>query len=263
MTSLKDILEACLSPVGILTLLISSGFLVALIRRQSRVGSRLVYGGAALYLVILLTPLAEVLYSYLERFHPPMLKADESVRDVVVLSGYGEDMPFLPITSKLSVDMIARMAEGIRLFREIPKARLIVSGGLVRPRDPPIAQLMADFAKAMGVSGENIIVEGSSKTTYENLVEVKKIVGSRPFILVTSSAELRRAVAVARKLEMAPLPAPAAIWASRYYPAGMSASQWAWKIFEDTGPNANRLGYLQRACHEYIGYFWYWVLGRV
>ena len=71
-------------------------------------------------------------------------------------------------------------------------------------------------------------------------------------------------MAVARKLEMTPHPAPAGIWAARYYPAGMSWMQWGAKILEDVGyPTANRLGYLQRAYHEYVGYAWYWVLGRV
>jgi uncharacterized SAM-binding protein YcdF (DUF218 family) len=182
----------------------------------------------------------------------------------VVLSGYGEDLPFLPVTSKLTGEMIPRLAEGIRLYREIPGARLILSGGVVRQHDGPVAHLMADFAKAMGVPERDIIVEGRARTTYENLAETQKIIGSEPFILVTSSGEMRRAVAVARKLAMRPLPAPAAIWAARYYPAGMSWLEWSWKLAEDSGEaKAHRLSYLQRAYHEYVGYLWYWVLGRV
>jgi uncharacterized SAM-binding protein YcdF (DUF218 family) len=96
-----------------------------------------------------------------------------------------------------------------------------------------------------------------------NLVEVKKIIGSEPFILVTSSDGLQRAAAVARKLGMQPLPAPAAIWAARHYPAGMSWLEWGWKVLEDMGPSTDRLIYLQRAHHEYLGYVWYWMLGRV
>jgi uncharacterized SAM-binding protein YcdF (DUF218 family) len=264
MTRLKDLLEICSSPVGLMTILFVAGVLVRMVRRQSRLGPRLVWSGAGLYLVFLLTPLAEVLYAKLEHPYPPMLRPDASVRNVVVLSGYGEDIAFLPVTSKLSVETVARMVEGIRLYRDLPAARLIVSGGVLRPGDPPVAQLMADFAKVLGVPGQQIVVEGMSATTYENLLEVKKIVAAEPFILVTSSGELRRAVAVARKLGMVPLPAPAAIWAARYYPAGMSWMQWGGKILEDVGyPTTNRFSYLQRIHHEYVGYFWYWMLGRV
>jgi uncharacterized SAM-binding protein YcdF (DUF218 family) len=135
---------------------------------------------------------------------------------------------------------------------------------VVREHDGPVALLMAEFAKAMGVPERDIVIEGRARTTYENLVETKKLIGAEPFILVTSSAEMRRAVAVAQKLAMRPLPAPAAIWASRYYPAGMSWQEWAWKVAGDSGEaKAHRLTYLQRAYHEYVGYAWYWVLDRV
>jgi uncharacterized SAM-binding protein YcdF (DUF218 family) len=264
MTSLKELPEICFSPVGLMTILFASGILVSAFRRESRMGRRLVSSGAGLYLVFLLTPLAEVLYANLEHPYPPMLHADASVRTIVVLSGYGEDLPFLPVTSKLTGEMIPRMVEGIRLYREIPGARLILSGGVVRQQDGPVANLMADFARVMGVPNQDIVVEGLSTTTYENLVEVKKIIGSEPFIFVTSSGELRRAAAVARRLGMKPLPAPAAIWAARYYPAGMSWLEWGWKVIEDMGYSTiDRLSYLQRAHHEYLGYVWYWVLGRV
>jgi len=264
MTSLKSLLEACFSPVGLVTILFASGILVRAFRGQSRMGHHLVWSGAGLFLVFLLTPLAELLYANLEYPYPPMLHPDASARTIVVLSGYGEDDPFLPVTSKLSAETISRMAEGIRLYREIPDAKLIVSGGILRHQDSPIANLMADFAKIMGVPNQDIIVEGRSTTTYENLLEVKKIIGSEPFILVTSSGDLRRAVAVARKLGMKPLPAPAAIWAARNYPAGISWMRWGWNVLEGIGyPTMNRFIYLQRAYHEYLGYVWYWMLGRV
>jgi len=264
MTVLTELLETCFSPVGLVTLLLASGLVASAFRRESRMGRHLVSSGAGLYLLFLLTPLSEVLYANLEHAYPPMLHPDPSVRTIVVLSGYGEDFPFLPVTSKLTGEMIPRIAEGIRLYREIPGAKLILSGGVVRQQDGPVANLMADFVRAMGVPDRDIVVEGGSTTTYGNLAEVKKIVGSEPFILVTSSGELRRAAAVARRLGMKPLAAPAAIWAARYFPAGMSWLEWGWKFIGETGyPKTQRLGYLQRAYHEYIGYVWYWMLGRV
>lgn len=264
MSTAKALLDAWFSPIGLITLLLASGLLVSAFRRESRVGRRLAWSGIGLFLLFVLTPLAEVLCATLEHAHPPMLRPDRSVRTIVVLSGSGEDLPFLPVTSKLTGETIPRVAEGIRIYRELPEARLILSGGVVRQSDGPIANLMADFARAMGVPDRDILVEGRSTTTYENLVEVKRIVGSEPFILVTSSIELRRATAVARKLEMKPLPAPAAIRAARYYPAEMPWLQLGWKIVTDSGyPKAHRLSYLQRAYHEYIGYLWYWMLGRV
>lgn len=264
MASMRGMIEICSSPVGIVTILLFAGLLLSVFRKQSRSGPRMLSGGAGLLLTFVLTPVAEIVYAELEHSYPPMLLATTSVSTVVILSGYGEDMPDLPVTSKLTGEMIPRMVEGIRLYRQIPGAKLLLSGGVVRKGDPPVANLMANFAKSLGVPDQDIVVELMSTTTYENLVEVNKVIGARPFILVTSSGGMRRAMAVARKLGMTPSPAPAGVWAARYYSDGMSLPAVAWKALLDTGtPLPERLEYLQRAHHEYLGYAWYWMQGRV
>jgi uncharacterized SAM-binding protein YcdF (DUF218 family) len=259
-----ELIELWLSPTGLLAVLFAVGLGASAIRRRSPLGRRLLCTGAGLYLLFVMTPLAEVVYLGLERCCPPMLAPDPSVRTVVVLAGYGEDLTFLPITSRLTGEVIPRLAEGIRLYRELPTARLVLAGGVAHRGDRPVAEQMAEFARAMGVPQQDIVIEGRSATTYENMLELKPIVGAAPFLLVTSSAEMRRAAAVARKLGMYALPAPTSIWASRYYPAGMSWLKFVRKAIGDIGyPKAHRLTYLQRAHHEYAGYMWYWLLGRV
>jgi len=190
--------------------------------------------------------------------------ASAGVCAIVVLGGYGGDFTSLPATSKLSTETMVRMVEGIRLSRQLPGVKLVVSGGVAREQEPSVAQLMADAAAAMGVPERDLVIEAKSETTYENLVEVKKKIGSAPFILVTSACDLRRAMAVALRLGMKPLAAPAAIWAAQVYPAGMSWSDWIFTVVGDIAtPSTNRFAYLQRAYHEYLGYVWYWMLGRV
>jgi uncharacterized SAM-binding protein YcdF (DUF218 family) len=155
------------------------------------------------------------------------------------------------------------MVEGIRLYRQVRGARLIVSGGVLKTGHRPIAEQMADFAIALGVPRADVVMEQTSKTTYENLREVQKIVGTQPFILVNTALDLRRSMAVARKFGMKPLPAPAAIWAAHHYPAGMTWTALGWRMLEDTRPGTGRLTHLQWAYHEYLGYVWYWMLRRV
>lgn len=266
MTIFKRLIESCFSPIGVMTLLFIAGFVATRLRRQSRLGCRMIGCGAGLYLLFLFTPISEVLVAGLERPFSAVLHPDAStgIRTVVVLSGYGEDFSFLPATSKLAGDTISRMVEGIRLYRELPGARLILSGGIVRDEDGPIARLMADFGREMGVPDQDMVIEGQSTTTYENLVEVKKIIGAEPFLLVTSACDLRRATAVARKLGMKPFAAPAAIREAQHFPAGMSLRDWTWRLVESlTKPNTSRLKYLQWAYHEHVGYIWYWILGRI
>jgi uncharacterized SAM-binding protein YcdF (DUF218 family) len=266
MTDLKQWLEACFSPAGIMTLSFLTGIFILAFRPASRLGRRLVVCGAGLYLAYIFTPAAELLITKLERPYPPVLHPDASagIRTVVVLSGFGEEIPGIPVTSRLSLETIARLAEGIRLYREIPGAKLVLSGGVVREHDGPIAAMMAEFAGVLGVPARDLLKEGNSTTTYENLVEVKKIIGAQPFYLVTSACDLRRAMAVARKLEMKATAAPAAIWAAQHFPAEASWSEWAGNLAESMlTPSTNRLTYLQWAYHEYMGYLWYRALGRL
>jgi len=266
MTTLQGTIETCFSPIGIVTLLFVVGLVLNAFRRTSPAGRRLVWAGGCLYLVVFLAPLAEILVFGLERPFPPMRHVDASagVRAIVVLADYGENIRYLPVTSKLSMEATVRVVEGIRLSRELPGVPLVVSGGVLSEGDTPVAQLMADLARAMGVPEAGIVIEGKSTTTYENLVEVRKIVGSEPFILVTSAYHLRRATAVAHKLGMKPLAAPAAIWAARSYPAGTRWLDWTQMVVQQADdPSTSRFAYLQSAYHEYVGYVWYWILGRV
>ncbi len=266
MDTLKRTLEVTISPLGIMSLLLAGGVMLSLFGRHPRQGRRLLVSGALLYLIFTFSPLAEILMRGLEKPFEPMLvpPGEPKIDRIVVLSGYGEFCPAFPVTSNLSGETVGRLAEGIRLHRLLPGSKLIVSGGVVREGDGPIAGLMADFARQLGVRAEDILVEGNSTTTYENLLEVRKMVGSNPFVLVTSACDLWRASAVARKLGMAPIPAPAGIWALKDYPARMNAGQWATSLLGGFAhPSPTRLARIQWAYHEYVGYVWYRLLGRV
>jgi uncharacterized SAM-binding protein YcdF (DUF218 family) len=266
MDTLKQIVEVAISPLGIMTGLLAIGTVFSLSGRYLRQGRRFLVSGALLFLIFTFSPLAEILIRSLERPFEPMLvpPTESKVDRIVVLSGYGEYYPAFPVTSSLSGETVCRLAEGIRLHGLLPGSRLIVSGGVVREGDGPIAGLMADFAQQLGVRGEDVLVEGSSRTTYENLLEVRKMVGSSPFILVTSACDLWRASAVARKLGMRPVPAPACVWALQHYPARMEAREWITAFFGGFAhPSPARLTRMQWAYHEYAGYIWYRLLGRL
>jgi uncharacterized SAM-binding protein YcdF (DUF218 family) len=266
MDTLKRTVEVAISPLGIMSLFLVGGVILSLSGRRLRQGRRLLLSGVLLYLIFTFSPLAEILVRSLEKPFEPMLvpPAEPKIERIVVLSGYGEFHPAFPVTSSLSGETVGRMTEGIRLHRLLPGSRLIVSGGVVREGDGPIALLMADFARQLGVRGEDILIERSSSTTYENLLEVRKMVGSNPFVLVTSACDLRRASAVARKLGMVAIPAPACIWALQHYPASMNAGQWITSFLEGfVHPSPTRLTRIQWAYHEYAGYLWYRLLGRV
>jgi uncharacterized SAM-binding protein YcdF (DUF218 family) len=184
-----------------------------------------------------------------------MLKPPSSsgIDRIVVLAGYAEENKFFPITTVVSERTIGSISEGLRLYRQLPDAKLIMSGGVVREGERPLAASMSDFLQQMGVPAGDIIVEGNSRNTYENLSEVRKLIGSKPFILVAQACDLRRAMAVARKLDMNPTPAPACYWVLPRHTYSEAL------IY----PSTERLRRIQWACHEYVGYIWYKLLGRI
>ena len=86
------------------------------------------------------------------------------------------------------------------------------------------------------------------------------MLGTQPFVLVASACDLPRAMAVAHKLGMHPIAAPACIWTLQHHAADLSVREALEGL---TTPSLQRLPRLQWAFHEYVGYLWYKVLGRV
>jgi uncharacterized SAM-binding protein YcdF (DUF218 family) len=266
MEDIKKLIEIIFSPLGILVISTSAGVLLSFSRRRRQIALRLLNCAGILFLLFLFSPLAQYLMLGLERQYPPLLVPPISpkVDCIVMLAGYAEEIPGVPITSNVSEQTQCTLSEGLRLYRLLPGTKLITSGGIARTEDRPVAASMADFLKQMGIPAEALIAEGKSRTTYENLVEVKKIIGSRPFILVAQGCDLKRAVAVANKLQMKAIPAPAGLWTAQHHPPGMSFSKKIGDFLVSfSHPSLANLTRIQWAYHEYIGLLWYRLLGRI
>jgi uncharacterized SAM-binding protein YcdF (DUF218 family) len=265
METIKGLIEIIFSPLGILTLMTMAGVVLSLNKHRLHAGRRLLVCAGILFLLFLFSPLAQYLMLHLEREYPPLINLRESQADqIVMLAGYAEENPGVPITSNISEQTVVVLSEGLRLYRLNPEAKMITSGGIARKGDKPVAAIMADFLQQMGVPAKDLIVEGNSRNTYENLVEVKKIVGLRPFILVTLGCDLKRAAAVAKKLQMQAIPAPAGLWVAQHHPANVSFSERISDFFASFAhPSLTNLSKLQWSYHEYVGLLWYRLLGRI
>jgi uncharacterized SAM-binding protein YcdF (DUF218 family) len=265
MDFVKKSIEIILSPLGITSILIGIGIILSCTGRHPRGSRRFLSLGGLLFLVFLFTPISEYLMVQLEKDYPPMLNppAFPKTDRIVVLAGYAEENSEFPITAMVSERTIASMSEGLRLYHRLPGSKLVVSGGIVRKRERPAAAAMSDFLQQMGVPGEDIIVEGSSRNTYENLAKVKNLIGPGPFILVVQACDLRRAMAVARRLQMNPMAAPACHWALPHHMKRGTAGDVGMYLDAFLHPSTERLSRMQWAYHEYVGYIWYRLLGRI
>ncbi len=125
----------------------------------------------------------------------------------MVLGGGTSSDPDIPPVSRLSESSLAHLIEGMRLHRQLPTSKIILSGGRVFGTGSD-AEAMRDLAIQLGVAPENLIDEASSSDTESQAQNVGKIVGGDAFLLVTSASHMPRAMALFTKAGMNPVPAP-------------------------------------------------------
>jgi uncharacterized SAM-binding protein YcdF (DUF218 family) len=127
-----------------------------------------------------------------------------------------------------------------------------LSGG--RVFDPVSnAEVMAGIAGELGVDRGDIIVESRPKDTHDEACIIKSIVGSAPFVLVTSASHMPRAMFLFKKIGMNPIPAPTR------HRVKSNQSLSLGSFF----PHADDLHKSETAVHEYLGIAWAKLKGQI
>jgi uncharacterized SAM-binding protein YcdF (DUF218 family) len=184
------------------------------------------------------------LLSPLESQYPP-LHGDFSalgVSDVVVLGSSYSPRDGIPITAALDETGLVRIVEGVRLTLQLPGARLIVSGGNERPGFAP-ADGYAELARAFGVAESALVLLDESLDTGDEAVAVANLLGTSPFILVTSAYHMPRAMRLMERAGARPIPAP-----TQQRTAGSYKMTW-----HEWLPSGGGLRRTEEAVHEYLG----------
>ncbi len=194
-----------------------------------------------------------VLYS-LERSYAPLIveqiapQVRSQIRHVVVLgSGHVSD-PDLPTTAQIGGSSLYRLVEGVRIYRLLPGSKLIITGGVI-PDPVTNARVVGDVAHQIGVPVRDMIVEERPSDTVEEARMLHGLLGSAPFVLVTSAAHMKRAVRIFQDFGMRPVPAPTD-FIIKNRPGGTIAS-WL--------PNCGNLWISQRVIYEWLGEKWTWM----
>jgi uncharacterized SAM-binding protein YcdF (DUF218 family) len=225
-------------------------FLLWFTRRQ-RAGKALVTFGAMLLVGLSNIFISNALLRPLEHEYPPLVVAHigagaPAVSFIAVLGGWADHDPDVPITSHVSPALMVRLIEGVRLHREIPGSKLILSG------DNDSADSMAEMAEALGVSTEDILRLSKPRDTEEESQQIAPIVGPQRFILVTSASHMPRAMGLFRKRGLQPIAAPTDYLAPRH--RGQS---------DDFFPDGYSLLKSQVAFYEYLGQAWETLRGKL
>jgi len=255
---LKKIISSLFLPLPVCTVLLIIGLIFLWFTGRQRLGRVLVSLGAATLLLFSNASIPNLLLQPLER-HTPVLTTLEQVATLtqppvkwIVVLGAGDIYsPTLPPTTQLHDASLARIVEAVRLHRELPESKMVLSEGTTF-ENVPVAEVMGRAMRALGVEEKDIVLETQSRDTEESAQFVQAIVGKDRFILVTSASHMRRSQALFRKLGMDPIAAPTDYESSSQ---GLRLS--------DFYPSVGELHKADLALHEYLGLAWAKLRGKI
>ena len=149
-----------------------------------------------------------------------------------------------------------RVLYGARLYLAGKAPLLILSGGRISWRDggPPESADMAEIAQLMGVPADAILQDPTSLNTYQNAVNVKKILqdrGLNRILLVTSAFHMPRSLLIFKKQGVDAIPAATDFFVSEQNLKAIDLSPQARTL--NLLPDASKLNQVSKVMKEYIG----------
>lgn len=255
----KKIISHFLYPVSLLLMMQLAGLFLLWFTKKQRPGRRFITAASLFLVLCTCFTIPQRMLGRLESQYAALVspKSNASLGElpvnwVVVLGGGHVCAPERPALSQLNEASLGRLVEGIRIYRELPGSRLIVSGGSVFDQLSD-AEVLAKAAMEMGVPVEDILQEHGSRDTEEQALFIARMVGTDRFILVTSAYHMPRSMALFRGQGMTPVPAPTN-YQSTSCPEGTLA-----RLVPDPR------GFERATCavHEYLGMAWSKLRGRI
>lgn len=214
-----------------------------------------------LLLFLTATPLlSRMAISLLEARYPPFTATPTQKFDaVVVLSGSVLQKGSLRPADEPGDTSRQRTACGVELWLQGLAPKLLLTGGdaTVLRTGPPVSREMKRWALRLGVPESAIQVEENSRTTYENAVQTKALLGPAHILLVTAAYHLPRAVGLFEKQGFAVTPV-ACGYESTHHPQ----QAWEQKTGFDFIPTVGALNVSTEAIDEVAGILVYWITGK-
>lgn len=164
---------------------------------------------------------------------------------------------------RLSQNSLARLNEGIRIYKELEGAKLIFSG-YSATNNVTQAAITKDAAISLGIPEDDIFILETPSTTEEEAIAYKSVFRNTKaqLILVTSDIHMPRSMYLFRKHGLDPIAAPSDhILKKQYWKGSLSTDDdtTIFSIFEDDFWWKSHRGNFDKfsaAMHEYIGLLW-------
>jgi len=201
-------------------------------------------------------PVPDMMVRVLETKYGPVSPIPH-VDAVIVLSGAVNLQRSTPEYIEFG-DGVDRILTGIKLVQEGHADMLIITGGSgdIYDQTKSEAVFLRQFAINFGVPEEKILIDSSSRNTYENAVNTKAVMeqnGIYSSILVTTASHLPRSMGCFRKLGLEPIP----------YPVDFQSSPDPDYHILDVIPDTGALKKTSFVLHEYIGILAYKLAGYI
>lgn len=216
---LKKVVGFWLMPLPLSLALIVAGSCLLGLTRWKKTGRALALAGITWLVVCSNAGVGTWLVRGLESRYPaqPAFTADAPppaplarCAYVAVLGGGHSVVAGWPANQQLSDSALARIVEGVRIVRQLPAARLIVSGPSdSRDEGPTHASLLREVAVSLGVSRDRIIEIDTARDTEAEAVAIAAITRGAPVAVITSAWHMPRALALCRRQGIDALACPA------------------------------------------------------
>lgn len=245
MFELKKIVSSILMPLPALLIIGFLGLMLIMFTSKRKTGCLVVLFSLTSLTAISFQPVSSRLLMPLERQYEVFLPIEGTIDYVMVLGNGHVIDDRIPPTSELSRTALMRLAEGIRILRMYPGAKLILSG-YAGGTDTSHARMLAKVALALGVAKSDIILLESAQDTWEEARQAAAFVQQRTLVLVTSANHMPRAMNEFRAAGLSPIPAPTNFLAQ-------TDINQSWDKYT---PRARYLEQSERFWHESLGLIW-------
>ena len=192
--------------------------------------------------------LSKIISVKLERQYPVVARVNPDIRWVVILGGGSLKGVRAPVNYLLTPASIMRLLEGVRLYRQLPNSKLLLSGGNEsRDAKTSTAVNMSKLTALFDIPASAWVLEPKTINTAEEVIAIKKRVKDEPFYLVTSALHMPRAMALCHKKGLHAVAAP-----SNYPYYYDQAGNWKDQFVIDP----IYWVFIKHAWHEILGRLW-------
>jgi len=246
---LSKLFDHLVLPPGlfILLLLIGCGFYLF---KRRKVFWILLFSTLVLLYLFSIEPVHDLFLRPLEDRYPPVSIEEAGEAQYVVVLGGGviADSPDEYGGSSPAGGAMKRLIYGMRIAKSM-NMPVILAGGSSFPEESFLeteAESGSRILKELDFESDRVLMEKSSRNTWENAEQVKELYGPDTIILVTSGFHMPRSVLAFRKQDISSFPAPTDYRINR--------RPYSYRSYL---PSAVYLEGVHAALKEYVGMFYY------